>query len=430
MRLFILAVLLCSSLNSGVCQNRPRFVIFRPVHLGITPGVGTNGIYDLKHENNISINLFSGQNWQNNYLSLSGISQFTVSNLYGINIAGISSIVGAVPFVRGNSERDSLAYMKAIQVAGLINSVNGKAEGLQISGVLNTVVTNFNGVQIGGLGNYVGDSFEGFQVSLLANSFQRIGIGIQSSFLLNRGASLSGAQLFALVNTLNTELDGLQLGAVNYVGNQRSVVDRLNRIYWMQIGLYNRVIQNGDGMQVGLINRGGNIGFSQVGLINFSKTMPQYPIGPLNFSPDMEALLRFYYNSLFPYNIELGTGSLKVMNTLAYSFDPGLERRGILYTVGKHYSGGYQKEEYFVEGNLGYQLVFEKGDQVVDWSSVYKARLQAGYCPFIRTKAPDFTFFLGLTANAGPESVSSNMLWETNSSGTSYWLDFNFGIHL
>ena len=428
----LIIVLIAILATWEICaQKNPDFVLHKSVQIGLTPGIGSNTIYDLKVENNISINLISGQSYRNNYFCFSGASNFQIQYSYGINLAGISNVVGGYPFLKGNQEKDSLAYMKAIQLAGLFNVVNGKGEGLQLTGGINSVIRSFDGVQISGFYNHIGNAFSGVQLSLLANNFHSIGIGVQTGLLLNRGNRLSGGQFLGMLNIIIDELDGMQVGFFNYIGNRNGEIYRERVFYWTQIGLLNKAIKNGDGFQLGVINLGRDIGFSQIGVVNFSNKIPQYPIGPINLSKDMEGYVRYYYNRIFPYNFEIGTGSRKVMNSLGYSLDGNRRIWGLSYSLGNQIKGGTNNSQYFIEYNIHSQVIFEKNNQLKDPQHLFGLRLQVGFNPFIDTKIPWMYFFIGATGKVGninDEILGENLVGRiSNNRG---WLDLNFGVQL
>ncbi|MEQ9402922.1 MAG: hypothetical protein RIM99_05000 [Cyclobacteriaceae bacterium] len=433
MNRLVIAALFSGSTLLCTAQSNNGIIEFAPLHLGITQGIGTNGIYDLKYENNFSFNLFSGQSWENNFLCISGISHFQLQESQGIYLSGIASVTGGYPFLKRRQLKDSLAIFNAIQISGLLNRVNGGGNGAQISTLLNTVSGSLDGAQISGLYNNAGKGFSGLQASLLVNRIGQVGIGVQTAFLINTSKNMSGGQFFGLFNTVKNDLDGVQIGGFNYIGNAKSPVYRGNKFYYLQLGLFNKAIQNGDGFQAGLVNSGKNIGFSQIGLINFSGKIPQYPIGLLNIAGDAEGFLRVSANRIFTYNIELGTGSKKVMNGLTYSWDQEEDRKAIGYALGDQIKGGYKKNEFFFDYYMTLVQVKEDGQSFLDPNFIYGTKVQFGYNPFMRTKIPWMFFFVGVSANIHNIENNSRLvsgILSDRKGSYERWLDVHVGVQL
>lgn len=423
-------IILVAGIHTCYCQRIEDPIKYAPLHLGITQGVGTNGIKDLRYVNDVSFNLLTGQSWRNNVFCFSGISHFQMIRSQGIYLAGISNTTGGYPFTKRN-QKDSLATINAIQLAGVINKVNGGGRGAQVSGIMNQVTESFDGVQLSSTYNETKKGFSGVQLSGLVNKVGGVGIGVQSALLINGSRQLSGIQFLGLINAVMLDLDGLQLGGFNYVGNKKANVYRTFNMYWLQIGAVNYVRENGDGMQIGLINNGGNVGLSQIGIINFSKKIPQYPIGLLNVSNDAEFLMRYSRSRLFEHHIEIGTGSKKLMNTLGYSFDSNRDLKAITYSLGNQIQGGNKKKEYFLEYNLTLTQLKEEDQSFLDPNLVYGCRLQVGYNPFLRTKLPLMFFYVGCSANLRQIDSGNKLVDFGELSGNQErWLDFHFGIQI
>ena len=435
MQKITLMTLLLIAAQLAYAQKLPDFVKFKPLHVGIIPGFGSSGVYGIKYEHNVSLNLFSGHAYANNILSIAGISHYQIQRSQGINIAGIGNIVGAYPFLLDRMARDSTAEFGAIQIAGLINGVNGSGFGGQLSGGFNLVTGTMDGLQIAGIHNDVEKAFSGGQISLISNRVEGMAVAFQSALVINRAKMMSGTQLFALFNHVSHELDGLQLGGLNVVTNHNSETFRYNKFYWTQIGLINMAWLNGDGFQFGLINYGQNIGFSQFGLINISKKVPQYPVGLLNLASDADGFLRAHTNRLFRYNIEMSTGSRKLLNALTYSWDKQRDRQGFSYALGNQVKGPPLKRNlYFYEAFAQVTHLVESGQSFFDPHLIYSVKGQFGYNPFLRTKLPSMYFFIGLVGNATWMEPTEHELVDgplvAQNGNRTFWADLNFGVQL
>lgn len=433
LRPLLICTIAWCSIHSCFAQSKKKFVRFKSVHFGIVQGIGTNGLQDLRVENNFSFNLFSGQSYSNKIFCLAGISHYQIQESYGINISGVANVVGGFPFVKPQHQKDTLATFNALQFSGLVNVANGTGLGGQVSGGVNAIAKDLNGAQIGGFYNFIGGDFSGVQLSVIANRFNRFGLGVQSGFVYNYGGWLSGAQLFGIANVAKYELDGFQLGIWNYVGNGQSVSYRKDRFYWIQLGLFNVAFNNGDGTQVGLINFGKDVGFSQIGLINISNKVPQYPFGLLNLASDVEGFVRMHTDRIFRYNFEIATGSKKILNGIAYSFDKQKNHWGLGYFLGNQWKGGYKKNRYFVDSFVTVKQMITEGDRFLDPNLLYGVKFDAGYNPFLMTKFMDMFFFIGIEGSVkrtkGGEPLVGDFFSFSN--GKNEWLaNFNFGVQL
>jgi len=435
MQKITLMTLLLIAVQLTYAQKQPDFVKFKPVHIGIIPGLGSSGVYGIKYEHNVSINIFSGHAYANNILSIAGISHYQIQRSQGINIAGVGNILGAFPFLKDREAQDSVAEFGAIQIAGLINGVNGGGFGGQLSAGFNLITGSMNGLQITGIHNDVAKAFSGGQIALISNHIGDMGVAFQSAFIVNRARMLSGVQLFALFNHISHELDGLQLGGLNVVTNHNSETFRYSKFYWMQLGLANFAWRNGDGFQMGLVNYAEDLGYAQFGLINISKKIPQYPIGLLNLAPDARGFLRAHNNRLFRYNVEMSTGSKKLLNALTYSWDNQKKRQGFSYALGNQKKDPRKlHNRYFYEAFAQATHLVEKGQSIWNPNMIYSVKGQFGLNPFDHTKMPDLFFFIGIVGNAswiksGNQELIEGPLVAQNGNRT-FWADLNFGVQL
>lgn len=427
-----IAIFLLFSLISSYSfsQISKKQIIRKPLNLGISQGISTNGVHDLQVENQISLNLLSGSSYANTFLSISGISSYNIQKLKGIHFSGISSVLGGYPFLkRGRKQKDSLAEFSAIQVSGLFNNAFADGNGMQVSGLANSFKGDFEGSQAAGLVNVVKKSFTGAQLSGLGNTVQKYATGLQLSGLYNLAGWLDGFQI-AAINLSANELDGVQLGLINFIGNRSSQTYRKNRFYWIQTGAFNTAFKNGDGLQLGLFNYGKNIGFSQIGIINMSKKIPQYPIGLLNIADNTEFTMRYFYNASFPYNIEIGTGSDKLMNVVGYSWNPSIGLKSFSYGLGQHKK--MKKYQYFLEYYLAITQPFEKWNSFLSKKIIYEAKAQFGYNILIKTNM-DLFLFTGISAKMRQKQPNDTIpigFISFSDQNWDRWMDFNIGISL
>jgi hypothetical protein len=100
-----------------------------------------------------------------------------------------------------------------VNVVGRDGAAAGAMRGLQIGFLANLVAGDARGVQLGGLFNQTSGDVEGLQLAGGANLALGRVQGIQGAFAFNRAASVKGVQV-SLVN-VGGDVDGLQIGLVN-----------------------------------------------------------------------------------------------------------------------------------------------------------------------------------------------------------------------
>lgn len=207
------------------------------------------------------------------------LDQKRVPNIHGIQIGG--NAVGAIglilPFpigyyaaistragdvdgaqisLLGNSARK----VRGIQLAGIANYAESDLTGLQIAAIGNKAKGEGVAFQIGGIGNLAEGDYGGFQLGLFGNYNKGDYAGLQFSGLLGNETSgrMSGFQMNGLWNTAG-DMDGVQLSSI-----------------------FNRVRQDGEGVQIGLLNISGSMKGLQIGAINYCRRMTGVQIGGVN----------------------------------------------------------------------------------------------------------------------------------------------------
>jgi hypothetical protein len=193
------------------------------------------------------------------------------------------------PKSRHDSDYDRPGFQGGIQ-AGVINMVDQRFEGIgQIGVIANGSGGNFYGLmQVSGIANVeIKKFYGGFQIAPINMVFERFNGGAQVG-VLNFSNKAKGTQ-WGLANISGDELQGFQVGAVNFAGDtegfELGIVNISSKIRGVQIGLVNRTDEL-HGLQIGLINmskKGGlpvvpiaNAGFlTQVFLHEFAAKVPQ-----------------------------------------------------------------------------------------------------------------------------------------------------------
>ncbi len=231
-----------------------------------------------------------------------------MKSITGIQIAGLANIVGANAFINLTlSEERTLINTEDFEV---------NSKGIQFAGFLNYVLNNSTGIQFSGGANVVGDNFTGLQLAGIGNSAGGTTVGLQLAGIYNLSKeSVGGFQISSLFNYTDAQLSGMQLGMMNKAMRMKGKKSTPpTRARGLQIGLIN-FSKEMDGTQIGLINFGGDVRGKQIALINFFSKLPSKervrmgtPIGLLNFG-SKGSYFRFYYNEIFPTNIEYTTGN-------------------------------------------------------------------------------------------------------------------------
>lgn len=404
----------------------------KPYHLGISQGMGTNGLHDLSFYNDVAINLVSGQSYGNRFVLVTGMTHFIQQEAHGLLLTGFTSVVGGYPFLKRSRKVDSLASFQAIQLSGFMGAVHGEGMGAQVSGGFSFISDNLDGVQISGLWNATNGHFQGLQLAGGANTVRKFALGVQLSGVANRAQSMSGIQVSSLFNSVQNDLDGIQLGAFNYAGNVSSTIYRSNRFYWMQAGLINMAKSNGDGLQVGVVNYGKDIGFSQVGLINLSRNVSQYPVGLLNLSMNGIYFVRAYASRRYWYNLEFASGSNQLISGIAYRFGRLDGRREIGYAIGKIRYGGWNNYEYFADLFVYVNLHHDRFSDLLRPQPSFGMKYERGYNPFVMKRGLDLFVFAGLSYNLQHISIEPEMegFLSWNMGNMINWFDLNIGVQL
>jgi hypothetical protein len=167
-------------------------------------------------------------------------------------------------------------------------------------------------VQVDGVANLVGQDFAGLQLSFGLNLVGGEGYGLQLGALdLVRGR-FHGVQLAALASVTHEDLTGLQLS----LG-----VSSASALSGIQIGLINI---GGDvvGAQLGVINIARSVRGAQLGFINIARSVEGAAIGLLSFIQNGTHALEVYGNDLMPLNLGTKLGSQRAYGILGAGIDP------------------------------------------------------------------------------------------------------------
>lgn len=180
--------------------------------ISLVPNIGTNRDEADARTNNISVNVFGGENGGVDGVEIGGLFNKVSNDVNGVQLAGLFNAVGGdvgpSKFIDGK-ERKSFG----IQIAGLVNTADN-VHAVQLSGLLNLNKGSFRGLQGAGLGNRVkGDEAYGAQLAGLFN-INNGNAEVQAAGLTNIADDINGAQISGLFNKAD-KVNGFQVGLIN-----------------------------------------------------------------------------------------------------------------------------------------------------------------------------------------------------------------------
>ncbi|RKH88398.1 caspase family protein, partial [Corallococcus praedator] len=205
-----------------------------------------------------------------------------------------------------------------------------EVHGAQLSLVTNVAQRGLVGVQAAlGLNLSNGDVDGVGQLSLGANIARGGMQGMQATLGLNVATQdVSGMQLALGVNHANNALHGVQftLGVNSVAGDMKGLqgamaLNRAHAVTGVQLGLIN---VGGDvtGMQLGLINVASVVHGMQLGLINVSQEVNGVPLGLLTFEKKGQFHLEVFGSDLQLTNVALKFGGKHLYTTLIAGIGP------------------------------------------------------------------------------------------------------------
>lgn len=175
-------------------------------------------------------------------------------------------------------------------MADLARKLQGEGDSLQdtASGNVSKSTSLFPKTDFGRPFRSIGvGSSAAFQVGLLPSAQlvpeSRIIHGLALSLPYTRNAYVSGVQL-GVINQVRIRMDGVQLGVVDLGGDvgflQAGLINKAQGLSGFQIGLVN-VADHAQGLQVGLFNYARRLHGVQVGFINVAPQGALFPVLPL-----------------------------------------------------------------------------------------------------------------------------------------------------
>ncbi|ADO68391.1 caspase family protein [Stigmatella aurantiaca] len=399
-----------------------------PFNASLVPGVSFNALVagEAPVENAFALGVV------NDGTALHGAALGLGANVYGEEVRGLSAAVG-------------------------MNMAGGKTRGVQASVGLNISGGALNGMQAAVGANWAGGSVEVGQLAAGVNVAMGSVSGVQGSAGVNVAAGdFRGAQATAGVNVTRGAFRGLQLASginmtqkgfhgaqvaagVNWAGGALSGVqvssgfNRAQGLSGLQLGLLN---VGGDvtGAQVGLVNIGGVVKGGQVGLLNVAKEVHGVPLGLLSFVKEGQRHVEFWSSDIQLTNVGVKLGSQYVYSTLVAGIGPDdrFQRFSLGLGVGVHLP---LSSRFWVDVDTVASGVHSREEPFQGETLLAQARVMAGFQIFSH-----FAVFAGPTYNAyfafspeGPRSITTMKVSEhkLGSDGTvQHWPGLQLGLRI
>jgi hypothetical protein len=229
-------------------------------------------------------------------VAVNGAVLQTMGNVSGVMLAGIGYWHGgSADGVRiGGAFGVGGVGLEGGSVAGVATVERGDVSGFQLSGAVNVAEGDVDGAQITGVVN-------------VANAAQ--GAQLAGAMNLARG-DVDGVQVAGMLNLAQGDVDGLQLsGAMNLA----------KRINGMQISLVN-IGGDVDGAQIGIVNVARDVDGLQLGIVNVARDVDGVSIGYVPYSERGRTQALTWFSSSMPFNVgvRFDSGALYVMPTFGY----------------------------------------------------------------------------------------------------------------
>ena len=243
------------------------------VRIGGVLGVGGNGLDGVSLAGAVTVergDVIGGQ--------VAGVTNFASGSLDGFQLAGGVNIAGPV---------------EGAQVSGVFN-LAGPVDGTQLVAGVNLARGDLGGWQVAGIGN-VAHAADGAQLA--------------GAFNLAQGP-LEGVQIAGVANQAQGDVDGVQLsGALNLA----------QRLAGMQISVVN-IGGDVSGGQIGIVNVARDVDGLQLGVVNVAREVDGVSLGIVPYSQRGRTQAVAWYGSGTPFNlgVRFHTGALYVMPTFGY----------------------------------------------------------------------------------------------------------------
>lgn len=341
----------------------------------------------------------------------------------GLSLAmGVGSsarLDGAALALGGNWATESVS---GAQLAIGVNGVNGPMSGAQLSVGGNWASGDVEGVQSTVGLNSAGGALSGVQMAVGANTVSEGVVGLQLGVGANWAASdMSGVQLAAGLNRVAGQMRGLQVG---------SGVSMASGLEGMQLSLIN-VGGDVSGLQLGLVNVAGRMRGVQLGLVNLSNDIEGAPIGLLSISRNGQFHVETFGSDVSPTNVALKFGGRNVHTIITAGF--GKQRDGERqWTLGLGLGAHIPfSETFFLDADVVTSSVHGSGEGWNSYRLLNQLRVLGGWYP-----TRYFAFIGGPTLNvltSADERPVGKVTWIGGSNGrgqVAVWPGVQLGLRI
>ncbi len=205
--------------------NLSRDTLYRDWQVSFVPYIGTNLRLSGRIINRVSVNALVGYSFGVRAVEVGGLLNLVQGDVRGVQAAGLGNIVGR--------------QVDGVQLGGLFNIDGGAVQGVQVGGLFNfTKGSLTHAVQVGGLMNIAGQSANGLQLAGLVNYAHRDVRGWQIAGIVNRARRITGGHQLGLINLADSSgtvpiglLSHVQQGGFRRIELSANEVNLLNITY-------------------------------------------------------------------------------------------------------------------------------------------------------------------------------------------------------
>ncbi|RKH02089.1 caspase family protein [Corallococcus carmarthensis] len=288
--------------GGGSAPLSPQGRRMLPVNLSLVPSMSTNTLRAgrAQVENRFALGVVNGGAALGGGLAL-GLA----GNVYDAEVSGLAMALGF---------NTSGADVSGAQLSLVTNVAGGAVRGVQATLGLNVANGDVDGVGQLALGaNVARGALGGVQAALGANVTTADATGMQLSLGINHAnGTMKGVQFTLGVNSVATAARGIQ-GSV--------LLNRAPSLTGMQLGLIN-VGGDVSGMQLGLINVADTVHGMQLGLVNVSDEVHGAPVGLFTYEKKGQLHLEVYGSDVQLTNLALKFGGKHFYTTLLAGIGP------------------------------------------------------------------------------------------------------------
>ncbi|MGJ3235589.1 hypothetical protein [Marivirga sp.] len=326
----------------------------------------------------------------------------------------------------------------------LLSGYTGAIQGFQISGISNRSFLYTNGLQLSAFSNVTGNlafrpekhvdfEFRGAQIGTLINKVEGDGKGLQLGVFNRVSKTFEGIQM-GMFNAIQRGALGLQLGGIfNYAPKRNSMA---------QIGLFNYSFDAGlmyekgfffmrDHFQLGFMNITNKNHGWQIGLINLSKDNKGIPVGLINTSTS-HGEGNLAANEIMNTYLTFSNGSKYLLNRLIVGYNYSWNKN-INWTAGYGLELKYYKINNHNAISISHDILYmmQRNKKWNNGLPVSRISLNFSNDIFDKYVPP---ILIGISYNIGyfsnEEAQLDLPLIMKATENTTHWIGFDFGFKL